>query len=187
MKKEVFFIMGILILFSTGTAACAAAYKNPPKSLQKSDLVGVWQTKYGKNEVDTITIGGDGSYQQKYINEDWNYIYETGWRSWRLENRPDGSIYVHFSGGRYYLEGIRRGELDGRGDFCPPDCNSGFDPFPFYDPYANVDIEMVNELVLSVRADTRGNIVFHHMWTSSDEGFPIIGGGTEIFRRVDIP
>jgi hypothetical protein len=186
MKKDAFFVIGILILISTGIVACAPSYKNPPQSLQKSDLVGTWQTKYRKNEVDTITIRENGTYQQKYINKDINYVFETGSRSWWLENRPDGSIYAHFSGGRYYLEGIETAEMDGKNIFCSSpshDCN----PWQFYDPYANVDIEMVNELVLTIRVDTRGEIVFHHLWTSSDRGFAIIGGETEIFRRVSIP
>jgi hypothetical protein len=191
MKIYMLFVLGIsMIMISIGVTACSPKYTNPPQSLQDLDLVGTWQTSYEEGRVDTIIIEANGIYRQKYIDKNTNYVYETDWNSWRIENNPNGSIYIHFSGGRYYLAGIRIAELNGKGDPCPsdlPDCISGNNPRIFYDPYSKSNVEMLNELVLTVRTDSHGNFVLNHMWTSSDRGFAILGGETEIFHRVDIP
>jgi hypothetical protein len=191
MNKKVLFIIGVLsLLISGGLSACSSSFTNPPKTFQESDLVGTWQTSYEKNETDTLVIADNGTYQQKYVDQNTKYSFVTNWNSWSLEKNPDGSIYVFLSGGRYYVEGVRIGELNGRGDSCPsnlPACISGSSPRIFYDPYSKENIEMVNELVLNIRYDSRGNMFLHHMWTNSDRGFAIIGGETEFFRRANNP
>ena len=54
----------------------------------------------------------------------------------------------------------------------------------YWDPIAREFVQMVEELVLNVRTDSTGELILLHMRMSSAEGFPIIGGGTEEFRRV---
>lgn len=191
MKKHVLFLGVILvILVLVGVSGCSRKYINPPQYFQESDLSGTWQTNYEEGRVDTITIEANGTYQQKYIDKKLDYSFETGWNSWWIEDKPDGSVYIHFTGGRYFLAGKRIAELDGKGDPCPnelPDCISGNSPRIFHDPYSDTDVEMVDELVLSVREDSREKLVLHHMWTSSDRGFAIYGGEIEVFHRVNNP
>jgi hypothetical protein len=187
MRRILLFLLApILIISLVGISCTASDYKNPPLSLQESDLLGLWETHYGQHQTDSLILRDDGTYKQTFTNTD--YTFETDWNQWWLDYFPDGRVYIHFDQGRYYLYGIRIAELDGLGDPCPidfPDCYWGNHPRIFYDPYAKEGVEMPNELVLTIRVDTQGEIIFHHMWVSSDQGFAIIGGQSELFRRVE--
>ena len=185
------FIWGsVLALSMLGCLSTAASFKNPDKNIKVSDLAGTWEAHYGKGNSDTLTLRDDGTYQQRYEEADTGYLFETPWNRWWMEYLQNGQVRVHLEGGRYYFAGIRIAELEGWGDPCPselPDCGWGNSPRPFYDPYADDYIEMAGKLVLNVRLDHVGELVLYHMWTSGAEGFVIIGGEREIFRRKKSP
>lgn len=188
-KNHYFRITLFYIVILGGVFACtASSYGNPPRNLQESDLIGIWEVQYDNNSIDKLIIREDGTYKQQYQNMDTNYVFESGWSPFWIEKISDGRVYIHFEGARYYSSGERIAELDGMGDPCPtdtPNCISGNSPRRFYDPYGKDDVEMVKELVLTIRVDSDGNIVFHHLWTSIDRGFAIFGGQADIFRRID--
>ena len=98
-------------------------------------------------------------------------------------------VRIHLYGARYYLAGIELAETNGRRELKNPcltrtDCSWGLEPREFYDPFIDELVQMVDELILDVRVDGSGNLVLHHMWTSSDRGFALIGGNEEIFFRT---
>ncbi len=166
------------------------SYSNPPPTFQDTDLVGVWEAHYGIG-IDNLTIRADGTFKQVYRDYTVEgYVYETSWNKWWVERFSDGRVWVHLQGARYYLDGIMMAELDGK-DYPGPEDQPDFwgktgpPPFPFYDPFGKRPLYMVGELVLNVRCDSSGEIILHHMWTSSDRGFAIIGGDVEVFRRVE--
>jgi len=153
------------------------------------DLEGTWEVQYYKDSRDVLILRGDGVYKQLYQETgDLQYRFETPWNPWSLEPQSGGGFRVHLEGGRYYLDEIWIAELDGMDDPCGSalqECERSKLPRSFYDPYAREWIEMVNELVLTVVSDRRGDLLLHQMWTTSDAGFPLIGGEKEYFRRVD--
>ncbi|OGO40819.1 MAG: hypothetical protein A2W36_05860 [Chloroflexi bacterium RBG_16_58_14] len=188
MKANAWLALSKLIPILFLATACGVSFENPPDNLQESDLVGVWEAHYGSRGTDWMIIRADGTYQQIYDNSREDYFYKSPRNKWWLERLTNGLIRIHLSGGRYYLAGIDIGEREGLGPVCPPDDPDCFwenQPEVFYDPFAKESIEMVGELVLNVQLDKNGNLILHHMWTSSDSGFAIIGGEEEIFRLVD--
>jgi hypothetical protein len=185
LKLSIFLLLGFLL----GISACTAGtYDDPPSDLSVSDLVGTWEARYGKDITDKITIREDGMYQQLYENKRTGYRYETSWDPFRIEYLSNRSIYIHLEHGRYFSAGEETAELNGMGIPCPkefPGCYFGTHPRVFFDPYTGIDVEMLNELVLTIRKKPNGEIVFHHIRTSSDGGFAIIGGESDIFHRVN--
>jgi len=159
----------VLPLSVTGCIGWEAPYLNPPATFQDSDLVGTWEARYWEAGVDTLIIRADGTFKQIYRdNYKKDYVYETPWNRWWVERFPDGRVRVHFEGGRYFLGFTERGEV-------------------FYDPFADELVKMPGELILNVRKLSSGELILHHMWTHSDRGFGLIGGETEMFRRVETP
>jgi len=181
----------IIILCSIITfavSACTESYDNPPSGLAESDLIGSWVANYSETRSERLILMADGTYTQIYTDSRDSYRYENTGNLWWLELFSNGNVYIHLEDGRYYLAGETIAELYGRNEPCPPDfpnCLWNNQPRIFYDPYANESIEMVDELLLTIRIDQNENIIFHHMWTSSDRGFAIIGGQSELFRMVD--
>lgn len=167
-----------------------APYSDPPPTFEDSDLVGAWETHYGGN-VDRLTVRGDGTFKQAYQRAGpENYVYETAWNPWWLEQLPDGGVRVHLQGARYYPEGPIIAELDGEGYPCPedePDCpeRHQLGPYGFYDPIADETLYMIRELVLTVRTDSSGELLLLHMAEGGDEGFVIFGCESTMFRRVE--
>ncbi len=171
-----------------------APYSNPPRSFQDSDLVGTWETHYGRS-LDRLIIREDGTFRQLYQSgyaED--YAYETPWNEWSLDRFSNGTVRLHLQGARYYRDGIEIGELDGMGDSCPadhPDFCSGeaLPPRPFYDPVAERSLQMAGKLVLDVRSDSSGDILLFHLWPDGrgDQGHPIFDCDSDVFRRVTTP
>jgi hypothetical protein len=180
--SAVFILFGLLPLTS-----CAASYTNPPQLIRGTDLEGVWEAHYGKGIIDKIVIKADGKFKQTYEDDQANYKFESPWKSWWLESFSDGRVYIHLDGGRFYPEGISIAELQGMGFPCPdqipPDCSQF--ARGFWDPYTGKAVEMPGELILTLRVDSSGKLILHHMFTTPDGGFAIIGGEQEIFRTVD--
>lgn len=175
--------LGLLPL--PGEPICLEAPYSPPQaSFQADDLVGVWETTYGRTRVDTLTFREDGTFKQVYRDPaQRNYQYETAWNPWRLEWLPDGGVRVHLEGGRYYLLGIKIAEREGLAPYGEPDPLAE----PFFDPIAKEHVDMVRQLILNVRVDSSGELLLHHMWSHSERGFAIRGCEAEHFRRVETP
>jgi hypothetical protein len=184
---------GWLIPWPPPDPLCAEApYSPPPEGFDESDLVGTWQTQYGRS-VDTLTVMADGTFKQRYEDRyDESYVFETSPNAWWLERFPDGRIRLHLQGARYYIRGITVAELGGYalgsasldGDSTPGP--TAF-PHPFYDPFGRESLHMVGELILTVRVDSRGEPLLHHMTYSSEEGFGLTGCERKHFRRVEEP
>lgn len=167
MKRNAWLAIALLLpVLLVLPVTCQAPYLDPPATFQKSDVVGIWEAHYWGGDVDRLIIKPDGTFKQIYRKGD--YTYETPWNKWWVEHLPDGRARVHLEGARYYLIWVEQDEL-------------------FYDPFGNESIEMTEELVLNIRRLSSGEIILHHMWDSSDRGFAIIGGETEMFRRVKTP
>lgn len=183
-------LLAYILLMAVACGGLEAPYSTPPSTFQESDLVGTWETHYGRS-VDRLILRKDRTFKQIYRDgyrkDD---IYETPWSRWWVERFPDGRIRVHLQRARYYVNGIRVAELDGMGDPCPeelPDCGWGHRPQSFYDPFADESVEMVGELVLNIRRRSSGELILYHLWTTSEGGFPIIGAESQMFRRVETP
>lgn len=177
--------LGIIL----ATASCTGEGLAPSRDVTEADLEGIWIADYGAGTSDKIELAANGLFQQEFLDVRHDYRFATGWRGWRLERYEDGYLQVHLKGARYFLEGIERAEADGRIDptdpcLTPTDCDWGLRPFAFYDPFRQELMHMVGELVLIVRTDSGGNLMLHHVWTSGDRGFALIGGEQEVFRRI---
>lgn len=182
---------GWLIPWPPTDPLCAEApFWPPPSDLEECDLVGTWEARY-HSRVDTLMLKGDGKFKQVYRDPTArDYVYETGWNEWRLERFADGRVRLHLEGARYYIRGISIGERDGytySGPKGVPDSSGEPEGLPwlFYDPFGHDHLEMVRELVLTVRVDSAGELLLHHMSYSSDEGFGLTGCQERHFRRVD--
>lgn len=177
-------ILGSFILIVN---ACSTKPVNPSPSLMISDLAGTWTTQYTLGTTDTITINSDGTFNQLYEDTRKEYVFNSGWNQLTLEKLTSGITRLHLFGGRYYLEGISLAETNGRKKPDEPclgtDCTWGLTPRSFYDPYAEEIVQMVDELLLVIQVDSRGNFMLHHIWTSSDRGFLLIDEDREIFSR----
>jgi hypothetical protein len=180
-----------LIPWPPADPLCAEAPFSPPHSdFGEQDLVGTWQTQYGRR-IDTLTLRSDGTFKQVYSDPTkGDYQYETAWNRWWLEHFADGRVRLHLEGARYYVAGTRIGELDGHtwgeGDKDSTDSTheGGALPWPFYDPFSLDHLEMVGELILNVRMDSTGELLLHHMSHGADGGFAMSGCEQDHFRPV---
>jgi len=167
-------IVSLLLLVMMMVSACIGQreFENPPATFQESLLVGTWEAHYDGpgTGVDRLVLRADGTFQQEY-NSLQSLYFKTSWNKWRVQQFMDGRIYVHLEGARFYDKGIRVGEKEGIA--CPasqPGCGSTDLPYSFYDPVYDVYVEMVGELVLSVResSDAPGGLVLKHMRFGAD-------------------
>jgi hypothetical protein len=178
------YLLGIVLtLIVTATFACGQADQfASPLTVSVSDLEGVWEARYVFGN-DMLTIKSDGTFRQVYENSRENYVFDSGWNQWTLEKLPNEIVRLHLQGGRYYPAGISLAEMDGKIPCIENDCTLEGLPHGFYDPFAEEIVYMINELLLVVKLDPMNNLILHHVWTSSDEGFALIGGDKEIFYR----
>lgn len=166
---------------------------NPPLSLDESLLVGTWKTEYMEWGSDMLEIKSDGTFRQTYKDnnlDDGNYIFESAWNGWWIEQFADGSAYLHLEGAKYFLQGVSFAEKLGGYSIPCEDindtlCEGEMVPVPFraYDWINEKFVDMNKELILNIRVDSSNNIILLHLWSSSDRGFPLIGGEAEIFRN----
>jgi len=159
---------------------------SPPLTFNELDLVGIWEAKdyfYCGQCTDRLILRADGTFQQIYIDTEKGYLYETPWNKWWVERFPDGRVYLHLEGARYYPEGVEEAENQGMAFGKPWDYYDPFDPegeFSF--------VQMVGKLVLNIRVLRSGELVLVHMWPSSEsptwEAFHRVEGsppdGTEV-------
>jgi hypothetical protein len=197
--KPFLFILSMLVPLMAATACeghgplsalhcLQAPYSAPPTDLGAEDLAGTWETSYGTG-VDRLILRTGGTFRQVFERRVagilTDYAYETPWNEWRVERFSDGRVQVHMQGARYYLDGVRFAELDGT-HFGGSEFWGGGSrpPYSFYDPFAQETVYMIGELILNVRADSTAQLLLHHMWSSSDRGFVVLGCEQEQFRRV---
>ncbi len=194
MKWSKWLIVGlsalVLLLALACTLTSETQYSNPPSTLRDSDLVGTWEAHYMEWGSDKLILRTDGTFKQVYQDHTVKgYVYETPWNEWWVERFPDGRVWVHLRGARFYAAGIRIAELEGMSGSCPenqPDCFWGKMPWSFYDPIADESLYMVGKLVLNVQSDASGNLVLLHMLLSRDEGFENVFTGKAIgFSRIE--
>ncbi len=193
MKRSKWLSIIPLILVLLATSGCEVQYSNPPTTFQDSDLVGTWELRCGGRCVDTLILRANGTFKQIYRDHTVDdYSYATPWNEWWTERFLDGRVRVHLQGARYYKEGIRIAERDGRDAPCPedqPNCRGGLEPLPsfFHDPIARESLQMAGELVLNVQSDSSEQLVLLHMLLSSDHGFVSLLGKANGFSRVETP
>lgn len=185
------YLVVILIIGITVTA-CSKTSTHPSANIQMSDLEGEWQAQYGSGVTDKLILRSDGTFREVFEDVKKNYVFDSGWNNWTIEKSSKELARLRFQAGRYYLEGITLAETNGRKNPKSPcldgDCSWGLEPRIFYDPFSDEVVNMVDELLLVPLIDSNGKIILHHIWTSSDRGFALIGGDKEIFHeQTELP
>lgn len=181
-SKRIALILSLLMI-----VACGNPYSNPPESFRETDLIGIWEAHYAGWGVDRLILRADGRFKQIFSTKD--YIFETPWNEWWIQRFPDGKIWVHLQGARYYPEGIRIAELEGMHSDCPQElsrCPVRPKPRPFFDPIDRQPLKMTNELVLNVQLNS-DQIVLLQMLLSGEQGAASLAGRAIEFHRVGIP
>jgi len=163
------FSLIILFILTLGLASCEAPYQNPLKVLTAHDLVGEWEANYGSSGTDKLIFYEDGTFKQVYKGPKGDYHSQRN--TWWLERLADGFARIHLPGAHYYA----------------PGSNNEFAPSYVYDPFLQATLELDDELVLHIRLDSSGKLLLHHLFLDSDEGFPIVGANTLIFRHIAEP
>lgn len=189
----IFLIILVLLLFIMFNHT-GGPFSDPPISINEGDIVGVWKNTYGflpsfginlgYSASDYLIIREDGKYKQCFQDDD--YSFTTPWLDWHLEYFPNGNIRLHLEGARNYSVSKKLAERNGLHYECPEqysDCTLASQPYPYFDPFEEEYVPMINELVLNVRYK-REKIVLLHLWQGTTKGFPIIGGESEVFNRV---
>lgn len=157
----------------------------PPTTLGELDLVGTWEAdnyNYCSQCVDRLILRADGTFRQIYRDFKTGYVYETPWHKWRIERFPDGRIYVHLEGARWYVEGTEWAEENGMAFGKPWGYHDPFDPQGRFRT-----VEMIGELVLNVRLLRSGKIILVHMWSSSESPSWQAFYRVESLRETQVP
>lgn len=126
--------------------------------------------RYGSWGEEQLTLRADGSFEQAYQGlgaRDEPYRFKSKTR-WSIEPLAGGFYRLHLPGLRYNVYGL----------------NGQKERVMYYDPFVNKAVKMENELILHVRQDASGQLILHHLFLGADEGFPIFGAESLIFRRV---
>jgi hypothetical protein len=148
---------------------CLGSERNylPPGDVAPSELAGVWHACYSGDDVDTLTIRQDGTFQQVHEEREYDpsskrivllQRFETTWNTWRLERFEDGRVWLHLPGARYYVEGLKAAEEIATGQPSMVHPNDAFLP-----PEQRRNIQMVDELIVSVRRSRGGELYLVHM------------------------
>jgi hypothetical protein len=157
----------VFTIFLMSTGACTNSYSKPPSSLEKVDLLGVWEATYSQESIDRITLK-ENHFQQTYRDPETDF--GVNGNAWRLERLPSGFVRIYLPGARYYALGVD---------------NSNW--LPSYDPFIGDDAPVIDELVLQVVIDSAGNLVLRHLSLDPDEGIPMFGEDRALFHRVVTP
>lgn len=71
-----------------------------PTTFSDEDLVGTWVAEYfGGDAVDKLVIKDNGIYKQIYSSTD-GINFESDWKEWRIEYKPEGYALLHLDGMR---------------------------------------------------------------------------------------
>ena len=157
----------VFTIFLMSTGACTNSYSKPPSSLEKVDLLGVWEATYFQGSIDRITLK-ENHFQQTYRDPETDFGVNGS--SWRLERLPSGFVRIYLPGARYYVEGRENSNL-----------------LPSYDPFTDDNARVIDELLLQVLIDSAGNLVLRHLSVDPDEGIPMFGEDRALFHRVEAP
>ncbi len=163
-----------------------APFSNPPSSMEREDLLGVWRIEYSAERTEVLVLLADGQCKQLYREQE--VQVEAPCANWRIERLVDDRIYLHLLGAKYYFNGLSfadRGHtpcLDGD-NFCKEIIDQI--PVVSYDWIGKEYVDTTGQLILNIRQDASGEIILLHLWDSSDRGFPIIGGEAEIYRQTE--
>lgn len=112
MKKQIFtlvtLLIGIVICSCFSLPNLTQKKETPidkpvcpplPDKFSDTDLVGTWVAEYfGGDAIDKLVIRADGTYQQIFSSNWLNF--QSDWKNWRLESRPDGFVLLHLDGMR---------------------------------------------------------------------------------------
>lgn len=129
MKREAL-RTGLLVLALVTVTSClrGQAFSDPPPTFRDGDLVGVWKAEYKGygargvvKGIETLTLRGDGTYQQVYDGGSGNV--QTGpWNRWWVEHFSDGGVRLWLERGRFYPQEIDTG---GSGAYFTRDDGTG--------------------------------------------------------------
>ncbi len=172
-------LLGCQVIITLSTAEISKS-KNPPATLQESDLIGTWKADYGSyGGIDEVILRADGTFKQIYESPREDYVFESPWNKWWLERFADGRVRLHLKGARYYHDGIPLGEI------------RKSEPWTYCDPFVKEDkdwpkrdVDMAGKLILNVRLLPSGEIVLAHMWSGcGDDAFT----DSQVFHRLKTP
>ncbi len=130
-----------------------------PDTFQDTDLIGIWQTRFGTSRTDTLNLSENGYYIHTFSNESTGYHYKSEPQEWWVERRDSDGTYVHFER-MLYCGGVS-GCID-------PQEKPGY-----YDYCSDHWFEMDGEFILAVIGDPsvpRG-IWLRHMRPAGNETF----------------
>lgn len=157
-----------LMLIYLLLASCGSSDHNPPKSLAKTDLIGMWEASYDEWGKDRIDLRMDGFTQKYQESLGQGYVYEFAGDQWWLEYLPQGFVRVHLQGAKYFRVGV---------DFS----NRSY----LYDPFVNETVSIKDALILEVRVTQAKELRLHHLVTDPDSGHTsLFGNEANVFRRV---
>lgn len=157
----------VFTIFLLSTGACTNSYSKPPLSLEKVELLGVWEANYSPESIDRITLK-ENHFQQTYRDPETDF--GVNGNAWRLERLPRGFVRIYLPGAQYYALGVENSNL-----------------LPSYDLFTGDDATVIDELVLQVLIDSAGNLVLRHLSVDPDEGIPMFGEDRALFHRVETP
>jgi hypothetical protein len=189
-RKHIILLISAIVLFGCKAVETKVCLVQPsaflPDTFSESDVIGKWETEYGSiagklgsKVTDTIVINEDGTFEQIYYEPtSRDYRFQVNGEGWFLDHLPDGRVRLILPGGRYFPRGENFSENNGE--------ELG-NPFSFVDPFSNDLVQMEGSLTLDVVQTRSGEYLLHHMWTSSDGGFPIFGCSSEFFQRSEMP
>lgn len=187
-RKYIAFLTSAIVLFGCQAIETKICVVQPstdlPDTFSDRDLVGKWETDYGSiagnlgsKVTDMIIINQDGTFQQIYYEPTSpEYRFQVTGEPWILDRQPDGRVRLILPGGRYFLRGNKFSENNGE---------EYGNPFTFVDPFSNDLVNMDGNLTLDIVQTKSGDYLLHHLWTSSDGGYPIIGCSGEFFQRSE--
>jgi len=162
------------VLDGSSTPTSTAKYCAPSTGFQESDLIGKWERRQKASNYETLIFLTDKTFQQIYYESVDGYRFE-GQGQWWIETRPQGGIYVHAEGMRYYY--LDRSIAEAGNKF------SDGRPYPFWDPCEERIVEMPNSVILAVVGDPDSpkGIQLIHMAPERDASwqvFQFTGGHT---------
>ncbi len=163
-----------------------APFSDPPFPFDNDDLVGKWVINYTKARTEELSVYRDGKYQQIY--RDNVVVLESPSNDWKIQHLPDGRMYLHLIGAKYYFFGASA-TSDGYA-LClevDPTCEEidNIVPIEAYDWIGKEWVDVSGQIVLNVRMNSNGEIILLHLWKNSDRGFPIFGGEAEFFKKEE--
>lgn len=148
--------------------SCGFLYHNPSQSLNKVDLLGVWEAKYSQSTTDRLELRMDGFTQHYQDVSAKDHTYERTGQEWWVEHLPQGFTRVHLKGALFLPYGIE----------------SSMETY-LHDPFVNESVTVDNEVILVVQVSRTGELYLYHLTVDADEGaVSVFGNDADAFHRV---